>query len=416
MRVAILETNFLTPKPLAFSTTIMNKELAEQLTDIGHDVSILIESWKGLVAQETGIKFHVFKSQLPLLRTPFILRDQTNSFMPPAVFSPDLLKQAILALRKKRADVLYSHGTPFSGLFTSLLGRATNIPTVHHVFHIPSKRWWKAGLMEGYKVPFGYAVSKFIQNGFLAILRQERLVRRGLSNLTRTIASSNYVKKNLEQTFTSRNNPIPSPSVIYPFVKRPLQLPDGRADPNTIGYFGNLWWGRGAMDVLHALKSLRSRQVNSRLLMACNNTHILTKRYFDQFIAENSLYDLINLKGVVPDVYRDFLIHVSVVALPYRESPSIKLLEAMAAGKPVVTTDVEWVSEIIKDGFNGLIMRVGEVEELADKIQFIFENPEAARELGLRARETVASKCDPGKNCRKISAILEDAVSIGPRR
>jgi len=66
------------------------------------------------------------------------------------------------------------------------------------------------------------------------------------------------------------------------------------------------------------------------------------------------------------------------------------LLEAMAAGKPVVATDVGGTKDTVQDGITGFLVGVGDSRAVAERILWLLERPHAAREMGDRARKMVA--------------------------
>jgi glycosyltransferase involved in cell wall biosynthesis len=84
--------------------------------------------------------------------------------------------------------------------------------------------------------------------------------------------------------------------------------------------------------------------------------------------------------------------HSHMLVLPsFWEGLPLVLLEGMACGLPVVATDIGGHREVIEDGVNGLLFPVGQVDELASRIVYFIENPDRAKEMGLRGRETVLS-------------------------
>ena len=75
--------------------------------------------------------------------------------------------------------------------------------------------------------------------------------------------------------------------------------------------------------------------------------------------------------------------------------PSVKegmpwvILEAMAAGLPIVATRVGGVSEMIKDEQNGLLIEPKNSQVLAEKITRLLKNPEVSQKLGLATKEKI---------------------------
>jgi glycosyltransferase involved in cell wall biosynthesis len=65
------------------------------------------------------------------------------------------------------------------------------------------------------------------------------------------------------------------------------------------------------------------------------------------------------------------------------------IVEYLAAGKPVISTDVGGIPEIIRDGENGVLVRPGDDRDLLDKMLRLVENPDLRQRLGRSGIETV---------------------------
>lgn len=68
------------------------------------------------------------------------------------------------------------------------------------------------------------------------------------------------------------------------------------------------------------------------------------------------------------------------------------LIEANACGKPVIATDTAGAREIIQNGYNGYIVRVGDYQALADKVLYLLDHPDDARQMGENGRKLVKEK------------------------
>lgn len=66
-----------------------------------------------------------------------------------------------------------------------------------------------------------------------------------------------------------------------------------------------------------------------------------------------------------------------------REGFSLALMEAMAAGLPVICTDIRGNNELIEDGINGFLIHDGEVERLKNKIITLIEDDELRSQISL---------------------------------
>lgn len=68
------------------------------------------------------------------------------------------------------------------------------------------------------------------------------------------------------------------------------------------------------------------------------------------------------------------------------------ILEAMALRKPVIASNVGGIPDLIKDGQNGFLFEVGNVEQLAEKLRILLQNKDLAVKMGERGRELVYDK------------------------
>jgi glycosyltransferase involved in cell wall biosynthesis len=84
---------------------------------------------------------------------------------------------------------------------------------------------------------------------------------------------------------------------------------------------------------------------------------------------------------------------LDVVALTsINEGTPVSLIEAMAAGVPVVATAVGGVPDVVADGETGYLVEDGDVNGLAEAIIELLRSPEKAREMGMAGRKAVYPK------------------------
>ncbi len=92
------------------------------------------------------------------------------------------------------------------------------------------------------------------------------------------------------------------------------------------------------------------------------------------------------------------------------EGMPLTLLEAMAAGVPVVATGVGGIPEVIENGADGYIVPASGPEPLARMISSLLSHPGEAREMGRRGRETVRRRFDAGRTVRETERVYSDLL------
>jgi glycosyltransferase involved in cell wall biosynthesis len=111
----------------------------------------------------------------------------------------------------------------------------------------------------------------------------------------------------------------------------------------------------------------------------------------------------------------------SVFALPCRVLedgdrdgiPNV-LMEAMACGLPVVTTGVSGITELVRDGENGLIVEPDRPAELSDALHRLVKDPDLAQHLADEGRRTIAEHFDASATAERMAALLTGSSPAGP--
>lgn len=83
------------------------------------------------------------------------------------------------------------------------------------------------------------------------------------------------------------------------------------------------------------------------------------------------------------------------------------ILEAMALSKPVIASRVGGIPDLVKDGVNGFLFEVGNVQELAQKLRTLLSNKETAVEMGRRGRELIQSQFSNERYLSNYLAMIE---------
>ena len=95
------------------------------------------------------------------------------------------------------------------------------------------------------------------------------------------------------------------------------------------------------------------------------------------------------------------------------EGLSVAMLEAMAAGLPLVISDVSGVSQVVGNNEYGLKVPVGDVNELARTLLALADAPEQRAALGAAARQRVLAKFSAQAMLAELSRLYEEVSSRG---
>jgi glycosyltransferase involved in cell wall biosynthesis len=92
------------------------------------------------------------------------------------------------------------------------------------------------------------------------------------------------------------------------------------------------------------------------------------------------------------------------------ENFPLAIAEALACGVPVIASRLGGTQELVQEGKTGLLFTPGDVEELADKIEWMGKNPEETFRMGSAARQVYETRYSADVNYQQLSAIYESVL------
>jgi glycosyltransferase involved in cell wall biosynthesis len=185
------------------------------------------------------------------------------------------------------------------------------------------------------------------------------------------------------------------------------------ANPPLIVAIGRLIEKKGFADLISACRFLVERGQAFRCEIVGDGP---LQESLAAHIAHSGLQERVQLVGTrTQSQIADRLAAASLFALPCTTEsgggmdnlPTV-IMEAMAAGLPVVSTPVAGVPEMVQPGVTGELVTPHDPVALADAIQRIVSEPELARRLGAAGRQLAAERFSIGSNVRSLAAILGD--------
>ena len=158
----------------------------------------------------------------------------------------------------------------------------------------------------------------------------------------------------------------------------------------TIGSIGRLEPGKGHDCLISAMPAILQQRPDASLLIAGHDPWGYGK-HLRENIARLKLEKKVQLVGFQNNVGA-FLENVDVFAFAsHSEGFGQVVIEAMAAGKPVVASKAPPLTEIVEDGETGLLAEPGDVPAFAKAIVGLLQHADRAREMGRRGQERVRS-------------------------
>ena len=176
----------------------------------------------------------------------------------------------------------------------------------------------------------------------------------------------------------------------------------------NIGVVGRFSPQKGHRDLVLAVNRLATRR-DLRLLMFGSGP---LRRAIAELVHRRGLDSSCHFFEPRRDMDRVYAL-LDVCVLPSRwEGLPYALLEAMAAGRAVIATDVGGMGEVIEDGRTGLLIPPGDPHALADAITRLADDPELRLQLGRQAAEAVRQRFDRAEMVAAVERLYEGMLDV----
>ena len=171
-------------------------------------------------------------------------------------------------------------------------------------------------------------------------------------------------------------------------------------------FIGRLLKEKGIHDFIAAAQIVKEKfpQTTFTVLGGIDEANLgaLTQGELTQYIDQN----VIDYPGHVENI-AEWIKQSHVFVLPsYREGVPRSTQEAMAIGRPVITTDVPGCRDTVIDGVNGFLVPKWNPQALAEKMIYFIEHPEQVRMMGDQSHKIATEKFDAEKVNQRLLEIL----------
>lgn len=218
------------------------------------------------------------------------------------------------------------------------------------------------------------------------------------NNVTMFIALTDFAKHRLIEA----GYPAEQIDIVPNMVPLPASTTD-HSQVDYIAYIGRISSEKGIDTLLSAI----TRFPEYRLQLAGNGP--LLSKLSEKSQKNISFLGLLNHTNL-PDFYKKS--KFIIVPSKWFEGCPIVILEAMSYGLPVIVSNIGGMSEIVDDGVTGFLFNPGNVDELAEKIKLLWENPELCRKMGKAGREKMIREYSEEAYYQRLIAVYEKAFKL----
>ena len=347
------------------------RDLAETLRGLGHHVEVLTPA-----EREESLPAEHFTFAGRTVPVPY------NGSMASMQFGPVSAARVRRWLREGHFDVVHVHepGSPSVSLLVCMIAEGPIVATFHAA---TTRSKWLAALG-----PWA---------------------RPWLERVSGRIAVSDFARRVQVEHLGGDAVIIPNGVHVSAFAQGP-SLPGitRGVDGPTIGFLGRFDEPRKGLPVLlEAMRTVVRRYPGARLLVAGRGDGDAVR----ELIGED-LRASVSLLGELPEADKAaFLRSVDVYCAPnlLGESFGVVLIEALAAGAPIVASDLDAFARVLEDGAAGVLVRRGDPAALADALCGLLDDPDRLAELSAGGPR-VAAGYDWDVLARRILAVYETVL------
>jgi glycosyltransferase involved in cell wall biosynthesis len=309
---------------------------------------------------------------------PFIMAARANGIPVDVIrergrFDTGVLRQLRTIVAQRNPDIIQTH----------------NIKS-HFLIRISGL--WRSHVWLGFH--HGYTTTDFKMRCYNQLDRWSLRAARHIMTVCQAFAEELAAKGLQRHRITVRHNSVtPFPSVDSQAVRQLRESLAG-SDTSVLLSVGRLSIEKGHVDLVRALGQLRRQWPDDSIQLAIVGEGPERPRILAASI-EEGIADRVTLTGLKSDVRPYYAIADLVVIPSHSEGSPNSLLEAMAAGVPVVATRVGGIPEIVTDQETALLVNRHDIGALAVAIHRLLEDSQTRRRLADRARAVALAQYSP---------------------
>lgn len=162
-------------------------------------------------------------------------------------------------------------------------------------------------------------------------------------------------------------------------------------NPDAAGilFVGRLGARKGTYDLIEALSALEDKLSPEMKIYFCGDGEVekVKKLLEEKQLSHRAAHVGWCTKAQVNQFFKQSML---LILPSYHEGLPMSLLEAMYAGLPCISTNVDGIPELIQSGRNGLLVEPGNIEQIKTSLLQLAQNKELRKELGRKGYQTVS--------------------------
>lgn len=172
---------------------------------------------------------------------------------------------------------------------------------------------------------------------------------------------------------------------------------------------GSLHEGKHQEDAIRAIGKLIDEKIDVRLYIV-GEGKLKYKQYLESLIIRGNLENHILFFGYIDNPFPIIQQADILLICSKKEAFGRVTVEGMKAGKPVIGADSGGTKELIRDHYNGFLYTFGDYHELAEKVKYLCQHPDEARQMGENGRQWALKKFNIEDYSEEVLKVLRGLV------
>jgi N-acetyl-alpha-D-glucosaminyl L-malate synthase BshA len=365
---------------------------AKALVNKGFEVHIVTPYNEGAVYEEImeGIHIHRFKWLNP---NPFKALVHFKGFkdnLRLVTYIISLFFNLLWIMRKYNNDIIHAHSTVPTGLVGVIVAKIIRKPV--------------------FVTSHGMDINNFENNSIF-----KKLITFSLNNCNKAIAVSEDLAKKMIYLKINQKNITVLRNAVDTNRFKPLKSKELRKyykikdNEILILFVGYLDTFKGIFELINAFYEINKKSTNFKLMMVGEGPkddelkRIISQLHLEKYV--------IFTGKIFPTNIHKYYQAADIFVLPsYSEGLPLSILEAMACGLPIVTTNVGGIPEVVKNGENGFIIPSKNRQLLAQKLEIIAYNLDLRKKFGFKSTEIIIKEFSIEKKVEELAKLYEELI------